>query len=425
MSQSYPQRVLWTEGLLLTPQHFQQQERYFEYCMHRRCCVSQPYYWGVQSMKFSKEMLQAGKLRLLSCTAIFPNGVYYDAPDVDALPNDIEITIFKENINIALMINKTEKNGYIPLKKQVENSMDSQSASISMVMGKLHPKMRLIEPNDLNETCLPIARVEALRSFGEIILSKHFVPPCLNYHIVSIHEWVHSLSLVIKKHLQYYFQQSSNQSDAHLSNEVNEAPWVLVLSRLYGRLCMMQHELRVHPYSLYCILVECLCQLTVYSDDHIFEPTPYQHNDLGELFHLIIKDFFKTLDHFMHHHIHEYVMTRREKNLWISEQPINFSCALNTWIIDIKANASVEKIHRLLEHIKIAPKDSMGDLVRHSLSGMPIKNLNTLPKGLVRDKQSVYALLTIKDNKQKNIQPLAVYLYAPLDGMRFKLWEIQ
>jgi type VI secretion system protein ImpJ len=39
-------KVVWSEGLFLQPQHFQQQDRYFERYVETRCQSLVPYSWG-------------------------------------------------------------------------------------------------------------------------------------------------------------------------------------------------------------------------------------------------------------------------------------------------------------------------------------------------------------------------------------------
>ena len=47
-------RVVWSEGMFLRPQHFQQLERYFERYVHLRCAPLQCYSWGFASLRIDE-----------------------------------------------------------------------------------------------------------------------------------------------------------------------------------------------------------------------------------------------------------------------------------------------------------------------------------------------------------------------------------
>jgi type VI secretion system protein ImpJ len=88
---SKPSKVLWGQGQYLAPQHFQQQDRYHEACLHQISSTLQPYLWGVRGVTWDREALKVNKLRLLALSAIFPTGDIVDAPDNDPLPAAIDL----------------------------------------------------------------------------------------------------------------------------------------------------------------------------------------------------------------------------------------------------------------------------------------------------------------------------------------------
>ena len=45
------QRVVWSEGMLVAPQHMQQQDLYHERLLDERIAALSPYRWGVVSVE--------------------------------------------------------------------------------------------------------------------------------------------------------------------------------------------------------------------------------------------------------------------------------------------------------------------------------------------------------------------------------------
>ena len=53
-------KVVWSEGIFITPQHFQQQERYFEERINESLKSLQAFYYGVHDIQFDQNGLNQG-----------------------------------------------------------------------------------------------------------------------------------------------------------------------------------------------------------------------------------------------------------------------------------------------------------------------------------------------------------------------------
>src|SRR5688572_14669963 len=84
-------KVVWSEGLFLRPQHFQQQDRYFERYVESRCHALAPYSWGFTELEIEQDLLSIGKLGLRRAAGVFPDGTPFRMPDDDPLPAAMDI----------------------------------------------------------------------------------------------------------------------------------------------------------------------------------------------------------------------------------------------------------------------------------------------------------------------------------------------
>lgn len=80
------QPLIWTKGVLLSPQHLQTQDAYLEDQLHFRLATVSQFAWGFSALQIDRETLAAGLLSVTRAAAIFPDGLLYDAPGPDALP---------------------------------------------------------------------------------------------------------------------------------------------------------------------------------------------------------------------------------------------------------------------------------------------------------------------------------------------------
>src|SRR6185503_8110550 len=70
-----PDAIQWHEGLLLTPQHFQQLSSRHEALVQYGTSLVSPFCWGVRRFKYHAISLPAGKLRILELEAVMPDGL--------------------------------------------------------------------------------------------------------------------------------------------------------------------------------------------------------------------------------------------------------------------------------------------------------------------------------------------------------------
>jgi type VI secretion system protein ImpJ len=87
-----PCKILWTEGVTLRPQHFQQQDRYHEARLHRMTAALHPFAWGLTAeVVWDEAALVNSVLRAESLSLVFQDGETYDAPGSDLLPEAVEL----------------------------------------------------------------------------------------------------------------------------------------------------------------------------------------------------------------------------------------------------------------------------------------------------------------------------------------------
>src|SRR5918993_5618008 len=85
-------KVVWSEGLFLQAQHFQQQDRYFERLVEARCHALAPHSWGFTDIEVERDLLSIGKFALRRAAGVFPDGTPFRMPDDDPLPAPLDVT---------------------------------------------------------------------------------------------------------------------------------------------------------------------------------------------------------------------------------------------------------------------------------------------------------------------------------------------
>ncbi|RKG59470.1 hypothetical protein D7X30_10420 [Corallococcus sp. AB011P] len=81
-----PPPIHWSDGMLLMPQHFQQQAHHHEESLRYHLRLLNPFHWGVRRLSFDAQALAEGFFRVQELEAVFEDGltVRYPPPETDA-----------------------------------------------------------------------------------------------------------------------------------------------------------------------------------------------------------------------------------------------------------------------------------------------------------------------------------------------------
>ncbi|UCF89820.1 MAG: type VI secretion system baseplate subunit TssK, partial [Desulfobacterales bacterium] len=193
-------KVIWSEGMFLQPQHFQQQDRYVEHLINSRCLGLQPYDWGFYNLKLDLDLLKIGKLALTECRGIFPDGTPFNLPANHDLPLPLDIPedIHNEIVFLALPVRRPESaETDSDLKpdnlarfrlgeREVRDNNGGAEGTAPVQVGQL--KTRLLRQRDERSgyTCLGVARIIEARADKNLIIDDQFIAANLNCAAVPV-----------------------------------------------------------------------------------------------------------------------------------------------------------------------------------------------------------------------------------------------
>jgi type VI secretion system protein ImpJ len=80
------QKVLWTKGVLLSPQHLQAQDRFLEDLLAFRVSALGFFPWGFGKLAIDREALAGGSLAVAEASGLLPDGLAFDIPGADGAP---------------------------------------------------------------------------------------------------------------------------------------------------------------------------------------------------------------------------------------------------------------------------------------------------------------------------------------------------
>ncbi len=184
---SWYSKVVWSEGMFLRPQHFQQQDRYLEAFVRQSRGPLRPYDWGLVELALDREALALGKMAVTSAKGLLPDGTPFSIPEHDPPPTPLTIDagVRDTRVMLALPLRRTgmadvERGDqtdtaarYRAVAREVrDNNIDTANNSAFVEVGE--PRLRLLlDTRDWSEhTCIGIARVAERRPDQKVVLDE-------------------------------------------------------------------------------------------------------------------------------------------------------------------------------------------------------------------------------------------------------------
>jgi type VI secretion system protein ImpJ len=310
-----PEQLLWHEGMLLAPQHLQQQGVYFDQLIRFRGQSSDAYGYGILDLKIDKNALTSGLFRVESCTVILPDGVLVQAPVLDGTVMELDLTLYEERLRsrplrvemvIATEGSATEIRAPGRFKEYSgDNVPDLNGAPGLASVPRLVADVRLQLESDTSSrfTTLPIAEVELA---SENYHSTRYVPPCLRLEDgYALFGEIQALSRRIREKATYLTERIKANESSGLE-EVNFGARFLLkgIAHHLAEFEALLDSKNTRPFELYLLI----CRIAGSSasvGEFLIPPNGrgYSHENIDSSFKPLISFINHCLDEIVQEHV--------------------------------------------------------------------------------------------------------------------------
>jgi type VI secretion system protein ImpJ len=295
-------KVLWSEGMFLGPQHFQQQDAYHEGLARSTARVASPFPWGVREVEINTDALALGKLQLDRLRLVFAEGEVVDAPENDELPAPRDLAgavpLGASSVVYAALplldrygpncrFDAEDLPRQVRFRRGFSAVADVHTGAGETEIPVARKNLRVLLDGDARDeyvTC-PIARLTR-DAGGRFALDAAFVPPALELaaspRLMTITRRLADIVLAKTETLAGMRRERVNHRVEFGSADV-AAFWLLHTCN--GASPRLQHLL-AHPQSapeaLYLLLAELTGQLLTFATSGTVRDLPrYDHADPG------------------------------------------------------------------------------------------------------------------------------------------------
>lgn len=438
-------KVLWGEGLLLRPQHFQQQDQYHERRLHESLRAAHPYAWGVNALRIDTDALASNVLRVMELSLRFQDGELVDAPGADVLPASVDLSHLQQHqqavtFHAALPAFKPfggnfaqpgQPHDSVRYVQDNRETPDLYTQAAQAELSYLKKSVRLVsefEPRD-SYTSFPLLRLRRVAT-GGFELDPDFVPPSISIQSAPVlaHQLRRLLDALQAKvsALHGHHREPSRNVIEYRSGDMSSF-WLLhTASSAYASLTHYFHHPVMHPERLFEQLLGLAGSLMTFSKSWVLSDLPaYQHADPGPGFaklYAIIRELIDT------------VISSKYFAITLEEvKPSYYLGKLDSGKIDDKTVfylavtaqvPVVELVANVPLRFKMGAPDDVDKFVLAAMPGVRLQHAPQVPAAVPVRPDTVYFLVEAKGQLYERMlqaQSVSVYVPSGMSELRLEL----
>jgi type VI secretion system protein ImpJ len=437
-------RVVWSEGLFLQPQHFQQQDRYFERYVESRCQALVPHSWGFTDIEFERDFLKIGKVGFRRLAGIFPDGTPFRMPEDDPLPTPIDIgnDVRDQRLHLAVPLRRSGEidSARRPGAEELIRAeiREYQAADVTLggepaALEVAALRTRLLLDTAVTEAyaCIPLAHVVECRADQQVVLDDQFIPTVLQIKAAT------RLATVATELFGLFHQRGEALggrvagTSRGAASELADFLMLQTINRCEPLLAHYSEGGFVHPDHFYQFCVAAAGELVTFTTTSKRTPKfpQYRHERLRETFEPVIASLRESMGKVMTQNAIAIPLEPKRFGVHLAIVPDRSLFGSAVFVLAARADGPAENVRqRFPAQVKVAPAEKIGDLVRQGLPGVPVVPMPAAPRQIPF--HAGYAYFELDQSHElwqqlPNSGGVAIYVSGDFPGLTMEFWAIR
>jgi type VI secretion system protein ImpJ len=448
------QRVVWSEGMLVSPQHLQQADLYHERLLDYRLAATASLSWGITAVEIDAGALAADQLVVKRFAGALPDGLPLDfkagdpeapaarpiggnfPPQLPAL--EIFLAVPKEREGVPSVAaemgdakapaGKTAIRTRFRAASQKIVDMTGEAADLTMAFAKRN--LTVLFGNEARDDYDSIKVAEIVRDAGgALMVSEAYIPSVLTiaaspFLMGAVQRL---LALMVAKQRQLAAERAQRDS-ASVEFGANDVTRYLQLSALNATIPFLVHAGRngeLSPRELFLFLIQSAGTLSTFSIDT--DPSafpPFIYTDLRSTF----EELFALLTGLLRANLREMcvrVPIEVREGIHIGELTDERILRCQQFVLGAQSSMPVEQLSReLAGRAKIASWSQLPFLMRQATRGVGLAVTHRPPPEIPVRPGVVYFLMDTSVEYWRQVlaeRKVAVYAPPPFDPSQVKV----
>lgn len=441
----HPRKLIWSEGLFMTPQHLQQGDLYHEALLQARVHALAKYDWGMTDVVFDERALTSGQIKLVKCFGFYPDGTPFligdqgeDVVEARAVEGNFPAALEALDVFLAVpQVREAQANTamdpskvgpatrYVAQQTTIPDvNTGRNEQSVTWARGNLRVLFGT-EPRDAYHT-IRVAQLVRDRS-GAVVLREAFVPSILR---IGASKWVMSslrqvLSTMVGKQKQLA-ESRRMRTAASVDFQASDTAKFWMLHTLNSYIPVTSHMVDhgdVHPEELYLLLAGLIGELCTFSPDG--DPTALPKFNYLDLTDSLEPLFAKAIDMIQRAVAENYVIVALEKRpdgMYLGKFDDPTMPRKHDFYLECAGSDEATLRERLPKLLKVASWGQIGNILNAAIPGVRCE-VEYRPPGAIPVKPGLIYLRVEMAGDYWNdvINSNTIALYQPIDPQKVNI----
>jgi type VI secretion system protein ImpJ len=443
-------RIVWREGMLLRPQHLQQQDRYYQHQFSELLLTAHPYNWGFFDIEIDRQYLMMGKVVVSRAAGILPDGTLFR---IDT--NNHPAVELKKDLYDAII--------YLALPLVTGNSVENRLAEETQVVTPLvsfeklaydtnygernscavlccrHDFRLLVEQagssNGLLDEAswikMPLCRISDVSADGVVTLDDHFQPSFLHFGECAQYQGYLRELVNLLAHRGDTLAGRIRNAGRFGTSEVGDFLMLELINRNETRLRHVLQLKQIHPERVFMEMASLHSELSSFSGEtrRPLADLNYIHTAQYTCFHRVMNELRQHLSQVMEQHAVELPLQTRKYGILVS--PLQDHTLLNSsqFVLTAQADCEQEQLrNKLPAQMKIGPVEQIRQMVNLHLPGITLRPLSTAPRQLPFHARQLYFSLELDAGMRAQLENsggFALHVAGDFPELQLTLWAIR
>ena len=440
-------RVVWSEGMFLRVQHFQQADRWTTGQIAAAAAALVPFAWGMSRCEVNRQLLGTGRFGLAAAAGLMPDGTPFDAPGGVDLPPPLELGEGTQNRIVYLAL-PTFQDGasemapadgepdraarYRATRTEVEDTNAGSAITAAIEEGRLLLRLKLEGEDMAGFERVPIARVLDVGADQSVKLDDEFAPTALNCAASRPVTSLLTEVLGVVSHRAEAIADRMGDPSVRGTAEVSDFQFLQVLNRFEALLRHHEeHAASLHPERLYATLVQLAGEISVFTKEERRGQTfpGYRHSDLAGSFEPVAQDLRRSLSTVLERSAVEIRLEERGHGVRVGVVADRSLLTSAGFVLAVRSDMAQEALRSALpRQSKVGPVERIAELVNVALPGIPVVPLPVAPRQLPYRPGTTYFELDKDTPLWKQLRStggVAMHLAGDFPGIEVELWAVK
>lgn len=389
--------AVWSEGQFVKPQHFQQTDRYLEHYVNAR--LGSKYWYGFADLELNQEFLSFGKIAVVRARGIMPDGTVFNIPHDQPPPEPLSIadaTAANQTVYLTLPLRSDGvsevrwpdtfgNTRYIHRTEDIRDTHSHQGNHTPIALAVPNLQLALERDDRSAFTGLALGRILDQRPDGSLLLDSDFQITGMYLRAIRpLARFMEEIATLMHERAKSIAQRIGSPGQSGVA-DVTDFNLLQALNRWQHLFRHLARDADVRPVDAYLACGQACGELTTFTDEgRLPQDYPaYQHDHPYASFRMLQETLRRVLSTVLQPRAVSLPLEKQGHGVLTTQ--IGDSSLLQSadFVLAVRARMPLEQLRQqFVRQAKVASQQSLQELIRLQLPGIPLMTLPVAPRHL-------------------------------------------